>query len=278
VTSAGLGDDARRALELVPDNVDAQRVVTEVELAERARDRADGPGVGQTPRSAAAFVDTWIEKIAHHASGAEVGAALDPSMLDGAVAGATAADVAAGIDSVLQQMTKMARENQQVFLGWIVAPEERVDGDTTWVDVQLPVQTTISAVQGRAILAGAEDPSLRGAVAPESLQLVEGVPPGQRAALVDRLVGTRQRSVTLISFQTRGTGLERRIVDIHVNGISVRSQMGSMVRLMRRADPEGTLGGYRPRRDRAYDAGQAVGYLLGVLLVVYLVIRFRKRI
>jgi hypothetical protein len=266
---------ARRALAIAPEAGDAKLAIEEIELADRARKRFASTSSGLPAGSAAAFVDAWVEKVVRGASGDSLAASLDPHLFDGVFDGeVTHAWVAGVLEGGIAQAKMAARMNGQTFLGWIVVPEERAERDTTWVDVQVPFETTFTAKAARAVLTASADPSLRGAVSPEMVLLMDGVSPEERAALVDRMVGTRSRAVMTLSFRLRGTGTERRIVDIHANGVSLKKQMASFAAIAERMDPTGTR---EEQRARSNAIGRVIGGVLGVGLVLYFVFRFRRR-
>jgi len=267
--------EARRAIALSADAADARDTLDEIELGDRARERRSGEPAGLPPGSAAAFVDGVIEQIASQRSSSAIAAAFDPEILS-SIPGPPPPSSAMGdvITGALEQARAASAQGGQRFIGWVVSPEMRDEGGRTWVDVHVPIESTFTSTQRRAIEVALADPKTRGVISPQVLSIIEGVPSDERAALLDRLVGTRSRAVLELAFETRKAGDAWKITDVQANGVSMKAQLANYSEVMERVDPS-------KRKSGAYRAGEAVGRLLILLLVagviVWLVRRGRRR-
>jgi len=268
--------DAQRALELAPEAMNAGATLDEIELGDRARERRTGEPAGLQWGSAAWFVDRVIEHIAEERGPSEIAPAFDPEMLI-SIPGPplSSSEMTLIVRTALDEARYARFHNDQRFLGWIVSPETRQKGGRTWVDVQVPFETTFTDVQRRAIEVALADPTTRGVIAPEVLSLVEGVPPEERPALLARMVGTHQRAVLHVAVETRKVGDDAwKITDLQVNGVSMKAQLVHYAEVVERVDPS--------KRKRSGDgADDGIGRLPILLLVGgvigFLIRRGRRR-
>jgi hypothetical protein len=265
----GARADARKVLATEPARDEALHVIATLDVMDRARERRSGTVPALRPGSASAFVDGLLAQIADGAAPETIARSFDPSIVARA-ATPTSREVVHAVTGAIES----ARRGDQEFLGWIVSPDERVDGAITWVDANVPVETTFTAEQRRILESALSDPQLQGTLPAEILPILLDMTPEDRAAVLDRRIGARTYPVLKVSFDTREGPGGWRVHDMLVDGVSIKAQVANYVRLAEVAAPEGVR---RPRPSRAYRAGEGVGYLLGILLVVSLVVRFRRR-
>jgi hypothetical protein len=239
---AGARVDAELAVYTNADAV-ARAVLDELVLTERARDRLAGEDPGLPTGSAPAFVDVLCAAFARRDLDA-VARSFDPSFLDGLAAQLSPAQRATSPDplrsfaqGLFDFADNAAATNSQEFFGWLVAAEPTVEGDVTWVDVQLPARVTYTAQSVALFAAAVADPAARDSVDTLMRARYNGVSPEERPAMLQRIVGLRVRSVVPLRFAVRRSGDGWRVTDVVANGVSMKQLTGNIPRMVAAAPP-----------------------------------------
>lgn len=271
---AGAVEDARRAIVLAPDDPGATAVLEAVDLVDKARRRRSGEDPGLPAGSPAAFVDELCAAAARGAGNLVLEPYFDLEILDGLPEGKrTRTTVRSFVEGARRVGT---RDPDIELLGWWVHPEVRVVGDRTWVVVTVPNAVTISERRRDRVVAALSNPKQMELLDPNVRAMLEGVPAEDRAALVERTVGTTSRELMQLVFEVARREDGFRITEVVRNGASVKQQLPLYAEAFGEAAAERDVrvpssGGWRERF--------SIGYVIGALVAIgaALIVWVRRR-
>jgi hypothetical protein len=270
---AGARADAELAVTALPDEPLARAVLDDLVLTDRASARLAGADPGLPPGSGAAFVDTVLAAFARRDQ-ATVADSFDPTFLDDMRAVLTPAAQATSSDhmrsfvaGVFDSAEAAASRNGQEIYGWVIAADETVEDNLTWIDVQLPSRVTYSREQIAMFAAVLADPKARESTDPTMRARYDGVSAEERPSLLERMVGTSVRSVVPVRFGLVRRGAQWRIAEVLANGVSMKRLMGNVPRIAGAALPSASSGRRDPGALYAVGGVAAVGAALFALIV-----------
>jgi hypothetical protein len=228
---AGARADAERALALDPQASDAGAVRDELETFARARARLGGEVPDLQEGSAVWFVDRLCELVAGGAGAGALESRFSLELLDSLPPDQrTRANLVAVIRWALEGGARAGAAGES-FLGWWVEQSWDERGGLAWVTVRAPYLDVVTESQVNLFRRALADPQGHAVVDPGTRAIIEGVPPDERAALLARMVGARVHGVMDFRFVVRRSGGRHQVTDLIMNGISVKTQLATMLRL-----------------------------------------------
>ena len=245
---------------------------------DRERRIKSGPTEAFPAGSPSAFVAGVMRKLADHQVEAVLREDFDRTFLDrwaadSEVSAASTDEFIAGLSDEIASAMK-ERSHGASLQGYEVAaaPTER-DGKT-YLAVGLLVAARPNASQLAMFEKAAADPSLPVPMDENLARVLRGLEPADRPATLAALGAQTVSSDVAIEFELSGKAGGWKITDVVETGGGLRlsSLMQTVHTLMKRGVVE------QPRRkSRAYQIGEAVGRLLGSLLVIALVVALWRR-
>ena len=230
------------------------------------------------PGSAPAFVAGVMRKLTAHKVDEVLREDFDRAFIDrwaadSEVSSASSEEFIAGLSDELEKVMK-ERSHGASLHGYEVAAAASEKGGKTYVAVGLLVDARPNASQLAMFEKAAADPSLPVPMDPNLARVLRGLEPADRPATLAGLGAQTVSSDVAIEFELSGKAGAWKITDVveTAGGLRLSGIMQTIHTLMKRGVVE------QPRkRNRAYEIGQAVGRLLGSLLIIALVVALWRR-
>jgi len=222
--------DAEAVLLQDPDDLQATALLQELELGYRARERLARTTTEFQIGTPQAHVDRLLEAIAAGASADALADAFDLEIVTwepNPTRQTLVETIAAGFAGLREQ----AAAESFSALGWIVAPEVREDGRSTWVHADVVMEHVLTASRRAAIERALRDPSLSRLLDPSIRGALEPLSPDARTVVMDQLTGRRLRDHKPVEFELVRRGPEWRIRDVRTGDVSLRRDFDAMAEL-----------------------------------------------
>jgi hypothetical protein len=228
---AGARADAERALAIDPQATDALAVRDELEVFALAGARLDGKAPDLQEGSPVWFVDQMCEQVANGVDAGALESRFSLEMLSSLPPEQrTHANLVAVLRWALGSGARAGAAGES-FAGWWVEQHWDERGGLAWVTVRAPYVDVVTESQVALFRRALADPDGEAAIDPGTRAIVEGVPPDQREELLRRMVGSRIHGVMDFRFVIRKSGGRQQVTDLIMNGISVKTQLATMLRL-----------------------------------------------
>ena len=228
---AGARADAERALAIDPQAADGLAVRDELEVFARARARRGGEEPDLQEGSPVWFVDRLCELVANGAGADALESRFALEILDSLPSDQrTHANLVAVLRWALEGGARAGAAGES-FAGWWVERHWDERGGLAWVTVRAPYLDVVTESQVALFHRALADPDGEAAIDPGTRAIIEGVPADQREDLLRRMVGARVHGVMDLRFVVRKSGGRQQVIDLIMNGISVKTQLATMLRL-----------------------------------------------
>lgn len=263
---AGARADAESVLRVLPEDAQANAVLDEIALAERAHERLTRSTTEFAAGTPQALVDQLAQDVVAGRDARALAEAFDLEIL-GTEGHPTRADLASFVEGAMESWRSASARGDAVAFGWLVSPDTRREGDRAWVRVDVPMESVFTGEQKVLLERALREPSFRAPVDRTLLDAVLSLPPDQRAVVLAGLVGHRTRGVREVEVELARRGSRWRICDIVIGGVSVRANVPTFKSIARSTSDD---------RSVAYRFGQLLGYLLMIAVPVALYRRWKR--